>query len=131
MIIKDASDYETKIVVKLKNKVNTTTNKLARKLLKSDLFKKIEETDEQVSYEHNDGTHSEVCEIERNECECTDCNKCTCHYYFKKGFCIHIAAVCLIVKKTLNGCFIPVDFMFKYKKKKGAPKKAMNALAFE
>ena len=56
-ILEEAVSYESKRMIKSKRKVDGLTNTLARQIIKSKSFKKIDSTENSVTYEYVDPKH--------------------------------------------------------------------------
>ncbi|CAF0824709.1 unnamed protein product [Brachionus calyciflorus] len=65
---------------------------------------------------HKNGSVDYI-EITNEDCNCVECNKCSCSCYFDKGVCSHILAICVMIKKKYNGLKVESKFVNKSKKK--------------
>ncbi len=107
-ILDNAVIYESNIKAYRKRKIGAKVNATARSLIKSDRISKADETDDNATYNCIDSDGEEfVVSIDRNDCECSDCNTCTCVepktqflfgfsvFHKNFGFCLDFTDYCL------------------------------------
>jgi hypothetical protein len=75
-ILVSALAFESTVKPYTRRKVDPITNRYARDILKSKQFKRIDKSDDSVTYEYKNKHETIfVMEIASNQCECSACNE--------------------------------------------------------